>query len=216
MKQYKSFSLTLLLSASAFAMQSPETVEAGQLLQKMAEAHAQDIFEQAGKENLELAKRLDTQFAPPTDTQTAVDFYASSEKDYESDSEKGLNKENIEIYRFNKLAISIKQILIDANPPLIAWFREPVNTQPSTKLADYAKDLDAQLNRMEAWQKQLGKYDCKNSTGFVTLKICFSNLTKQIDKFTSQKNFEEAAQDIAHPAVQFLMTSERLDDLLHK
>lgn len=217
MKQYKSFSLTLLLSASAFAMQSPERVEAGRLLQKNAEAATQDLFEQSVKESIALTKQLDTQLAlPQTDTQTTVDFYVSPEKGYESDSEKGLSKENIEIYRLNKLAVSIKQILIDANPLLLAWFKEPVNTQPSTKLADYTKDLDAQLNRMEAWQKQIGKYDCKNSTGLRTLKTCFSHLTKQVDKFTSQKNFAEATQDIAHPAVQFLMTSERLNDLLHQ
>jgi hypothetical protein len=219
MKQYKSISLALLLSAPAFGMhQIPtpikDSTEATQTSQAFIGFHTFKDDEEAIPAINDQVTTSSTESATQLTKVVEAGELLKKADGYESDTEKGLSKENTQLYRFTKLTESIKQILIEANPLLLTWCKNPITTQPSPKLVEYAKNLGAQLNRMEAWQKQLDSFTYRKITGYANLKICFETMAKRIGEFTPQENFKQAVDDISNPAVQFLMTVERLEQLL--
>lgn len=188
-------------------------------LHQLAEARAQEIFAQHGKESLTLAKQLDSAIdLPKTNSEKFLDYITSQPTNgYESDTEKGLSQENIQLYRFSKYVASTKKILLAAHPLLIAWLNDTEKDKPSEKLPEYATQLDAHINRIEVWQTQIGLTTCKKLTGYDTLKTLLAEMKKGFGKFATDENSEKADKfehNISHPAIQFLMVAERLEKLL--
>lgn len=149
-----------------------------------------------------------------TDLEKLRDAILSRLDAYESNPEKYLDKKGVQIYKLNTLATSIKYNLCDSSPLLVAWLKDPVTTQPSAKLAEFAKQLDADMNDLESLgRSQIDRDECRNITGYQSLKTAFETFGKEIAPLMNEK-FKQPLTDISNPAVQLLLAHERLETLL--
>jgi hypothetical protein len=210
MKQYKLLSLALLLSAPTFAMQVPLPTEihdssgSPETAQAILDRHTFGGKEICGKTADEDPKNVE--FAPEK---------VMTQCDYESDSEKGLNKENTQLYRFNKYVNATTQTLNAAQPSLMAWFKNPEDDKTLEKLPELSKKLEDQTNRIEAWLKQIGSYTAAYSKLRNTIKAFENSFDAAIGE--NQEKFKtRLVGNFSHPATIFLRNFEALQELVNK
>lgn len=183
------------------------------ILQQLA-ARTEGIEDSLHQQTTVIAAQESKPFYIKTDLEKLRDAILSRLDAYESNPEKYLDKKGVQIYKINTLATSIKYNLCDSSPLLVAWLKDPVTTQPSAKLAEFAKQLDADMNDLESFGKsQIDRDECRKITGYQSLKLTFETFGKEIAPLMNER-FKQPLTDISNPAVQLLLAHDRLETLL--
>ncbi|CAN5146873.1 hypothetical protein BH09DEP1_BH09DEP1_4570 [soil metagenome] len=163
------------------------------------------------------AKKMQARIA--SNHATIREFELAQEAGYESDTEKELSKENRQLYRFNKYLNETTQTLTAAQPSLLAWFKNPEDDKAVEKLPVLSKKLEAQINRVEIWIKQIDSYNTTKTTSFSKLRNCIKAFDECLS--TAMEGHQEEFKtrlvgNFSHPASVFLQNFEILQTLVDK
>ena len=133
---------------------------------------------------------------------------------YESDTEKGLDKENIQLYRFCKMTNAATDTLREAHPYLVAWLNNPEETKGLQKFSELSKKLEIQSNRIHVWKRQIRPSLYEGTAAYTKLGYSIKAMGKSLQSLSEQnqeKLKKRLASDLSYPVSDFLMTFETLE-----